>query len=160
MIARVDDSTDEDLIEESLCASLTQVFRHGVACWIEHVVFGYDDTSCGLGLKRDRIACLLTRLTLLVVIRVDPNIGDVVIEDFSDFVNDSSCQLWRDFSRGDPAADSFNLALLRQIHSFELASVHLFDSDDASSQGCKASFDHFDGGAGRAELVQDEVEGA
>lgn len=91
---------------------------------------------------------------------VDPHIRDVIVEDFSDFVNDPCCELRRHFRGSDPASHSFDLSFLCQVHSLQFACVHLPNSDYAATKRCETSLDDFDMWSWRAELIKDEGKGA
>ena len=75
---------------------------------------------------------------------MDPNIWNVVIKDFSDFIDDARGELRRDFARGNPASHSLNLAFFSQIERFDLPRVHLSQRDKTTAKRCKASLDDFD----------------
>jgi len=98
LVGRVDHTADKDFVKECLRTPLTEVFGHGESLSAVHEVFRKEDSCCSLSLKRDCIAGLITSLSFLIVVCVDPNIGDVVIEDFTHFVDYSRRQLGRNFS--------------------------------------------------------------
>ena len=47
------------------------------------MILGEDDPSRSFSLQTDRVTRLVTTLIFLVVVGVNPNVGDIVIEDLS-----------------------------------------------------------------------------
>lgn len=143
LIGAIDHSASEDLIKQSMRTPLTHVLRQFEAQFCaKHEVFGENDASRRLSLQRECVAGLLSTLALLVVVHVDPHVGDVVVEYFTDFVNDSSRQLWTNLGTGDPAAHSLNLPFLGQTNRLDSLGPHLFDLDETVTKGTEASFEH------------------
>lgn len=60
-------------------------------------VFGKDCSGRCLCRERHTISRLLPALPFLVVISTDPHIWNVIVEYFSQFVNDTGSDLWTNF---------------------------------------------------------------
>lgn len=97
LVARINDASSEYLIEHCLRTPFSEVFWHLECSTLKHEVLGKNDSSGSLCLQRDSVACLLAGLAFLVVVSMNPNIWNVIIEDFAHLVHDSSGQLGRDF---------------------------------------------------------------
>lgn len=89
MISCINYAAVKDFIEHSKRCSLPKVFRKLEFSWVKDIVLRVDHTCCGLGLEADRVARLITTLVLFVVISVNPDVRDVVVEDFTNFVDNS-----------------------------------------------------------------------
>ena len=92
------------------------------------------------------------------MIRVDPDVWDVIIEHFPDFVDDSRGKLRRDLCGRDPTADALYFTLFCQAQCFNLASVHLPHCDYTSAEWRKAALNDLDVCSGGIALLHQEIE--
>jgi len=89
LISCINYAAIKDFIKHSKRCSLPKVFRELKFSRVEDVVLRVNDTCCGLSLKADRVAWLVTALVFFVVICMNPDVWDVVVEDFTNFVDNS-----------------------------------------------------------------------
>lgn len=113
LVARVDASTGKDLIEETVSRSLPQILRQNELLIIAKVeVFRDDAPSRCLCGERDCVARLLAALPFLIVIGIDPYVGDVIVEYLTEFVHNTSSDLRADLRRGYEATDALDFAFV------------------------------------------------
>lgn len=110
-------------------------------------------------MQRDCEGGLGSALVLLVMIGVNPHIRNVVIEYFSDFVDDSGAELRGHFGTGDPSADPLDFTLVNQADSFDLLGVLLPQSDLATTERGEPPLPDLECHAASAHLAHDIGEG-